>query len=197
MSRGSEIAVPEGSMRWYSRLDPGAHDEALLGRRIDHAREHPAWRLIDRRTLHHQVARDPRHLRLPRKLDEARRIRDREHVGMGRRHVEPRREPRESRPVLLHCASRRGGDELRALGAPQIGEVEQEVLHAMLLRECFELACHRDPPHGFKLIIRPCCEPPPREPPGSASFRLPRRARRPPASTPQSVGRISRRRNPT
>ena len=153
MSRGSEIAAPGGVDEVVLRLDSGAHDEALLRRRIDHAGEHPARRLIDRRTVHHQVACDPRHLRLPRKLDETRRIGNREHVGMGRRHVEPGREPRESRSVLLHRARRRGGDELGALCAPQVGEVEQEVLHAMILRECFELAGHRAPP---PLSVKSC-----------------------------------------
>ena len=189
MSRGSRDRGPRGIDKVVLRFHAGAHDEALFGRRIDHARQHPARRLVHGRTVHHQIACHPRDLRLPRELDEARRIGDREHVGMGRRHVEPRRESRESRPILLHRSRRRGRDQLGALCASQIGEVEQEVLHTILLRECFELAGHRDPPYGFKLTIRPCCEPPPREPCGSASFRLPRRARGPPASTPQSAGR--------
>ena len=104
------------------RLDSGLDFEPALRRLIDQPAENIPGRLRDRLALHHAVARDPCDFRFPGQLDDARRVGNRQHVRMGRRHVEMRCEPGEPGALLLHVGYDLGRDQLGSLHPEQIGE---------------------------------------------------------------------------
>ena len=86
---------------------------------ITHCSTQPR-RLLDRLARHPGIGRQPADLGLPRQLDQAGRVRHRQHVRIGRRHVEPGRKPGEPRPIARHPRDRRGRHQLRPQRAEQI-----------------------------------------------------------------------------
>ena len=115
-------------------LDAGLQVVAVLRGVRDGALEHLTRVLRHRLAVHHQVAGDPRDLRLPRKLDRGRKIGHHQDVGMRGRHVEPHREAGEARAGLGHGVDRGRRHELRPHRAEQIDERDQEVFYSVLLR---------------------------------------------------------------
>ena len=115
-------------------LDAGLHVVAVARGVGDHALEHLARVLRHRLAVHHEIAGDPRDLRLPGKLDRGVEISHHEDVGMRRRHVEPHREARESCAGFRHRVDRGRRHDLGAHGAEQVDERDQEILDAVLLR---------------------------------------------------------------
>ncbi len=115
-------------------LDAGLHLVAVLGGLCHDALQDLARILLDRLAVHHEIARDPRHLGLPRKLDDGCRVGSDEDVGVGRRHVEPRRKTGKSGAGLRHSIDGRCGYELRAHHTEQVDEGHQEILDALFLR---------------------------------------------------------------
>ena len=74
-----------------------------------------ARRLRDGLAAHPEVGGQPADFRLPGQLDQAVGSGIDEHVGIGRRHVEPCGEAGETGAVLLHVGDRRGRHQLGAL----------------------------------------------------------------------------------
>ena len=80
-------------------LDAGLHPEPF-GRGLgDEVLQHDARRLLDRPAVHDEVPGDPRHVGLPGKPDDARRVGHGQHVGMGPASCPDRwRSPQSPRP---------------------------------------------------------------------------------------------------
>jgi hypothetical protein len=81
------------------------------------------------------VRRQPADLRLPRQLDQARRIGHGEQIRVRRRHVEPGGEAREAGAVARHAVDGGGGDELRPHHPEEVGEGDQEIGDPAFLRD--------------------------------------------------------------
>ena len=126
-------------------LDAGLHPEPLGGGPGDEVLQDDTRCLLDRPAVHDEVARDPRHVGLPGKPDDACRVGDRQHVGMGGRHVQIGSEPGEPRARFLHRRGGGRGHQFGALHAAYVCEIEQEIPDIVCLREGFQLAGHGHP----------------------------------------------------
>ena len=115
-------------------LNTGLHGVAVHRRRPDQALQHDARRLRDGLAGHPRIAGQPADLRLPRQLDQAGRIGHHQHVRIGRRHVEPGREPGEPGAVAHHLPDRRRRHQLGPHGAEQVQKRNEEVLDAARFR---------------------------------------------------------------
>jgi hypothetical protein len=69
-------------------------------------------------------------------------VRDGEHVGMRRRHVEPGRKSGEARAVLLHAADRPGRHQLRPQHPEEVHEADQEIFDLLVFRDFREINGH-------------------------------------------------------
>ena len=123
-------------------FDTGFQLIALRRRIGDHALEQVSRRMCHRLAVHPGIGREPADLRLPRQLDQARRIGHREHVGIGRGHVEPGREACEASAGLHHAVDRRRRHQLGALHAEQVGIRDQEIFDAALTGDGMEATRH-------------------------------------------------------
>ena len=123
-------------------LDASLHLIAAVGRALHLAFQNDAWRLVDLLAVHPEIGGEPAHLRLPRQLDQAARVRHGEQIGIGRRHVEPGGKASKSSAFLRHLADRRRGNELCSHRAEQVEEADQEVLDASGFRFLALDPCH-------------------------------------------------------
>ena len=112
-------------------FDAGLERVALGGGVGDHALQHVARRLLDELAVHVRIGGEPAHLFPPRQLDQTIGIGNGEHVGVGRRHVEPAGKAGKSGPVLGHLADRRRRHELCPHGAEKIDIADEEVLDSL------------------------------------------------------------------
>ncbi len=123
-------------------LDTRLHVEPARLRLLDLALQRDAGRGLHRLAGHPQIPRQPCHLGLPWQLDEAVGIGDGEHVGIRRRHVQPRGESSKSRAVLLHLPDGPRRNQLRAQHAEQIHEADEKVFYALGFRDLIEINGH-------------------------------------------------------
>ena len=110
----------------------GLEGEALVGGLGDHPLQDVARGLLDQLAVHVRIGGEPADLALPRQLDQARRIGNGEHVGVGRRHVEPTGEAGKAGAVLGHVADGRGRRQLGSQRAEQIDIGNQEIFDPAL-----------------------------------------------------------------
>ena len=96
-------------------LDARPHGVSELCRPLHLARKDPPRGLFDRFTAHHELARDPRDLGLPGELNHALGVGHREHVRVGRCHVEPSGKACKARSFSRDLVDARRGHQLRAL----------------------------------------------------------------------------------
>ena len=87
----------------------------MLGRGLELAFQHPAWRLLDGPIVHVEVAGDPGDFGPPGQLGDTVRIGPGEHVRVGRRHVQVGGEAGEPGPLGLHLVDGCGRHQLRTL----------------------------------------------------------------------------------
>ena len=123
-------------------LHTGHHRVARLLRFRNLALQGDARRGFDRLTQHPQIGRQPGNLRLPGQLHQAFRIGKGEHIGVGRGHVQPGGKARKTRPVVLHLANGRSGDELGAQHPEQIDKTDQKIRNASVLRDLRQISGH-------------------------------------------------------
>ena len=124
---GRAVGADEEELAFHAGLERVAFGGGVG----DDALQHVARRLLDELAVHVRIGGEPAHFFPPRKLDEAVGIGDGEHVGVGRRHVEPAGKAGKSGPVLRHLADRRCRHELRPHGAEEIDIADEEVLDSL------------------------------------------------------------------
>lgn len=113
------------------RLDAAAELQAHGRRPGDLTLEHPARRLLQHLALHLQIGGHPGHVRLPGEHHQAGDIGDRQHVRIGRGHVEPGGETGEAGPGSGQFGRRGRRHQLGPLHPEQVAEGEEEVADAM------------------------------------------------------------------
>ncbi len=113
-------------------FDAGLDAEACGGGLFRLPFQHHARRLLHRPAFHGAVGGDPRHVLLPRQLDDRGRIGHGQNVGMGGGEIEPGGETGEARAFLLHGGDGGGWHQLGALAAEQVGVADQEIANAAL-----------------------------------------------------------------
>ena len=154
-------------------LDAGLHPVSGGVRALDLALQHHPGRGFDRGAVHPQIGGEPADLAVPGKLDQALRVGDGEHVGIGGRHVEPGGETREAGALLLHVGDGARRHQLRSQHAEQVDEADQEIADALVLGHRGEIDGHVLPPARLGRLMR-----------GPVSSRS-RRAARPPSPPPR------------
>jgi len=74
-----------------------------------------------------EIGGEPSDLGSPRELDQARRVRHRAHVGIGRGQVEMGGKPGKRRAIALHLSNRRSRHELCPQHAEEVDKADQEI----------------------------------------------------------------------
>ena len=87
--------------------------------------------LLDIFAVHHAIARHPSQLGFPRQLNHRRGIRNRQHVGMCRGHVQPSGKAGKTRSLFLHLGHRLCRDQLCTLSAKEVGKRDHKVFNAV------------------------------------------------------------------
>ena len=113
-------------------LDAGLERVSGILGFFQHGLEDVARRLADQFAVHIGIGREPADFRLPWQLDQACRVGDGEHVGIGRSHVEPAREAGKACPVLRHVGDGACGRELGPQRAEQVDKGNQEIFDPAL-----------------------------------------------------------------
>ena len=140
---------PLGRQQKEFGLDAGLDMQPLGGGLGHQFAQHVAWGLRDLFALHHAIRRHPCDLGLPRQLDHGFRIGHRQHVGIGRGHVEPCGKTRKPRAICLHLLDGLRRDQLGPLAPEQIGVGDHEILDALVLGEFGEILHLR----SFSLLV--------------------------------------------
>ena len=120
-------------MRWNSGSTPAISFRLLLAPSPIELLEHQARRLGERLAVHPRIARHPGDFRPPWQRDDRIGIGHDEEIGMRRRLVEPGGEAGKAGTRFLHLVGGLRRHQLGALGAEQIGEIEQEELDLLVL----------------------------------------------------------------
>ena len=123
-------------------LDAGLHPVTFLLRLRQLALQGHPRRSLDFLAIHPQIAGDPADFGIPRQLDQAVGIRDREHVGMRGRHVEPGGEAGKTGAVLLHTLDRARRHQLGAQHAEQVDPADEEIFDLLGFGDRFEIFSH-------------------------------------------------------
>jgi len=124
-------------------LHPGLQPVALCLGDGELVLQHVARRVLDRLAAQMKVGREPADFGLPRELDQARRIGDRKHVGIGRGQVEVGCEPGKRRAVALHLSDRLSGYELGPQDAEQVDKTDQEIADPPIRRAFGKILRHQ------------------------------------------------------
>ena len=136
------------------RLNPGFHTQASICSSLDQTFQRDTRRLLNRLPFHHAITCDPGDLWFPWKLDDRPRVRHRQHIRIGRRHVEVASEPSEPSAFDLHVCNRGGWHQFGALCAEEIRKANRKILYAVLFRPCGQIFRHLHSPVGFGFAFR-------------------------------------------